>query len=905
MSDIDKSIYTIDDLFSNNLRLYQDCSRGLLSQNILSQLRNLLEYVAQKIFIKGIIEPLSYKQKQEAKNKLMSANGEYRFLGDFYRFLEISVSHYTIDENGSERLMLKYYEYLLKLRELMHRKYNMNILECLYLFPLDIDDELYDYQKKISLIINRPTKNYEKQFYNDRYYIQKITPFFVDESIYYEIVFTIANNKTSKFDRVIAYSKCNIMENYAVKFEIHRDQIEMWGRKMYILVIDSWKTAIRPCEISNFIKIVYNKIVNIKSNSKEYKDLMEFIYNVKMPLSDILSNDNFKQIKDIVFRGKEDSVLFKTFLLCRRIILEEKPGANIIKYLLLRMNNKIIKSQFRDRGCNLLSNLYLEYGCIPFDKMPYCTSLIGHNPRIKDLNDCFYDRDKQQVISEKIARYLKNKANQEGVLFHCKSDISKLFAVDNLDDLINFYNSRLYSKHTGRRICEIKNYIYIKSYVEDCIYIINKLNGLSCEGRQQYGQTITECINDLSYKIDSEEKKDILKKLFDKSNVALVYGAAGTGKTTLITYISNIFCNKRIAFIANTHAALTNLQQRIKSNHCNFFTMASFLNRVKDLEYDLIIIDECSTISNQDMKKLLEYAKFHSILLVGDTNQIEAIIYGSWFNISRFFLKTNIIFELKTPYRTKNEKLIDLWNKVRFNECTILETLATEGYSKRLDESVLYYEGGDEIILCLNYDGLYGINNINRFLQNSNPNKPEFWGVNIYKKGDPILFNDACKFSPLIHNNTKGKIIDIRKNDRQIYFTVMVDFPIDELDAKMYDFSLIKVTVDNKSIIEFSVNKYKSTDEDDDDMSTAVPFQIAYAVSIHKSQGLEYDSVKIIITNSVEDEITHNIFYTAITRTKEKLVIFWSPECEKAIIEKLFQKNYGKDVSILRANFFR
>ena len=52
---------------------------------------------------------------------------------------------------------------------------------------------------------------------------------------------------------------------------------------------------------------------------------------------------------------------------------------------------------------------------------------------------------------------------------------------------------------------------------------------------------------------------------------------------------------------------------------------------------------------------------------------------------------------------------------------------------------------------------------------------------------------------------------------------------------------------------------------------TDIPFQIAYAVSIHKAQGLEYDSVKVIITEEVDEMITHNIFYTAITRSKKHL----------------------------------
>ena len=80
----------------------------------------------------------------------------------------------------------------------------------------------------------------------------------------------------------------------------------------------------------------------------------------------------------------------------------------------------------------------------------------------------------------------------------------------------------------------------------------------------------------------------------------------------------------------------------------------------------------------------------------------------------------------------------------------------------------------------------------------------------------------------------------------------------------------------------------------------AYPVQIAYAVSIHKAQGLEYRSVKIVITNETEERITHNIFYTAITRAKEKLKIYWSPETEKSVLEKLAVKDSKRDANLLK-----
>jgi len=173
-----------------------------------------------------------------------------------------------------------------------------------------------------------------------------------------------------------------------------------------------------------------------------------------------------------------------------------------------------------------------------------------------------------------------------------------------------------------------------------------------------------------------------------------------------------------------------------------------------------------------------------------------------------------------------------------------------------------------------------------------------------YKVGDPILFNESCPFTPLIHNNSKGKIAGIALGEHKIWFDIELDESINEMDAVDYDFILKGVSDKGNSIISFSVNKYKSTDEDEDDSdSTAIPFQVAYATSIHKSQGLEYDSVKIVITNEIEEQITHNIFYTAITSTKRALKIYWSPETEKSILEKFREKDVDKSAWILARLF--
>ena len=261
------------------------------------------------------------------------------------------------------------------------------------------------------------------------------------------------------------------------------------------------------------------------------------------------------------------------------------------------------------------------------------------------------------------------------------------------------------------------------------------------------------------------------------------------------------------------------------------------------------------------------------------------------------------VSELTKPYRTSDGDLLSLWNKVRNIEDDILEHITSHNYSTKLDQSIFEYARNDEIILCLNYDGLYGINNINKFLQNSNTNPSYQWGVHTYKVGDPILFNESDRFKPVIHNNLKGRIVSIFPSKKEIVFDVEIDKSINEFDAHEHDLELLEESNNGKSIVRFFVNKLASTDEDNESSRDTVPFQISYAVSIHKAQGLEYSSVKVIITDEIEEMVTHNIFYTAITRSKEFLKIYWTPETEKRILNNLKTCFNNKDIQLLKIKF--
>lgn len=893
---IDKAILDANGAICDNIARLDAGDRGLLSQNILGQIRNFVEYIAIKAYSNGQdVNPNDYDVNVAAL-KDMQRRGNLRFLYRFHEMLQKSVSHYTVDKDGSERLMLKYYEHLLKIKLYLKQTFNLNVLKNISDFPLNTDTELSDYYEKIAERIESPSAASYPVTYNDRYYVHKVKPFFVNQKIYYEVTFTTANANTSKFDRIIAFTQYEIVDNYAIKFTIHNDMIRILDKDMSILVIDDYEVSIRPCEWDNLSEM-FGPRVKHSTNSIEYRELMSFLSVVRMSLTELVSSDQdyYDYIKGQIAVRAQSLKIYEMLDQCRDIIISNKSGANVLRYLLHKMNNRVIKWQYWNEQCGRLSNLYLNYGCIPFDRMPYCTSLRQHNPKIYDLFESIPVSGHEHEL---FARYIKNNTEIEGHLFMPKAEIE---GFDDIDGLIRRYNSSLYYKHTGRRLEEYKNNIYIKGYVEDSTEIIKRLQELASSGVSQYTASVNSWILRESYIIDDAGKEEALQQMFTNSHVALIYGSAGTGKSTLIKHISNFWADKDKIFLANTHPAVDNMRRKVTAGNSAYHTIAKFLsNQSINTDCDVLFIDECSTVSNDDMRRVLEKANFKLLVLVGDVYQIESIFFGNWFSIAQKFMPGTSIFELAHPYRTTNSDLLTVWDRVRKLDDAILEPLVKSGYVARLDESIFEHSDDDEIILCLNYDGLYGINNINRFLQNSNPNTGVVWGINTYKVGDPILFNESNIFSPLIHNNSKGRIVGIHPEEQQLRFDIELEESINELDADGYDFELMGESEAEKTVISFIVNRYSSTDEDDDNNnSTVVPFQVAYAVSIHKAQGLEYDSVKIVITNETEERITHNIFYTAITRAKNKLKIYWSPETEQSVLERLEVKSSTKDAHLL------
>ena len=680
---IDKAILDTNGVICDNISQLSFADRGLLSQNILGQIRNFVEYIAIKAYSNGQDVNSNDYDLNVAALKDMQRRGDLRFLYRFHEMLQKSVSHYTVDKDGSERLMLKYYEHLLKIKLYLKRTFNLDVLENISDFPLNTDTELSDYYEKIAERIKSPSALSYPVTYNDRYYVQKVKPFFVNQKIYYEVTFTAANANASKFDRVIAFTQHEIVDNYAVKFSIHNDMIRILDKDMSILVIDGYEVSIRPYEWDNLSEI-FGPRVKHSTNSNEYRELMRYLSVVRMSLTELVSSDQnyYDFIKGQITARAQSVKIYEMLDQCRNIIVGNKPGANVLRYLLHKMNNRVIKWQYWNEQCVRLSNLYLNYACIPFDRMPYCTSLRQHNPKIYDLFESIPASGHEHEL---FARYIKNNTEIEGQLFTLKAEIE---GFEDIDGLIRKYNSSLYYKHTGRRIEEYKDHLYIKSYVEDSTEIIKKLQELASSGVSQYTASVDSWISRESYTIDDDGKKEALRQMFANSHVALIYGSAGTGKSTLIKHISNFWADKNKIFLANTHPAVDNMHRKVTAGNSEYNTIAKFLSkRNNNTDCDVLFIDECSTVSNDDMRCVLKKANFKLLVLVGDIYQIESIYFGNWFSIAQKFVPETSIFELTHPYRTTNNNLLTVWDRVRKLDDAILEPLVKNGYVARLDES--------------------------------------------------------------------------------------------------------------------------------------------------------------------------------------------------------------------------
>ena len=894
----EKEISYISKVIEKNIFYYDSClkDKGFLSENILSQLRNLVEDVA--ILLNNKINSLNLDTHYEnVSDSFEAIKGikKYKFLCDFHSYLQGTVSHYTPNEDSAERLVKYYYRYICLIKKMLKDDFDIDIINNIDLFPIYDDKSMKENYDIICNKIEDININNKKNI-KGKFYVEKINSIYSKGNIYYELTLSKALDYNNKFERLTFYSKEYIPDNYSVNITSVDDFVNLNVGKVKIKVIISYKVAIRVCELKNIFKIL-GETHNFGENYKEYRNLMDYLTNNQCTIKKILclENNEFKLVLDNIKKDAENHYISLMIIKMREIIINNNGGCNILRYLTTKMVNTVIRDQIGTEPHRYLSNLYIHKKSGMFDAMPFAMSLHNHNPNFYDLVSAI---DVENKDDELLYSYVKKNIESDDKLY---TPIDKIGYFDNIPNLVEKYNNKIISRlpNTDSILVLDNNFLYIKEYEKKSIAIIKKLEEYSKMLNSDLNDVIDFYMNFLFNESISSDKEIILKDIFKNSSVAFIYGPAGTGKTKMIELLSNAFENYKKCIIATTNTAVSNLNDRLEiDDNLNIMTVNSFIKYYNE-ECELLIIDECSTVSNNDMLTILDKTKYKAIVMVGDIYQIESIRYGNWFQICSRYFKSGISYELEMTHRTSDEDLLDLWDCVRKNDKRAISIMSNKEYSEEVSKNIFTRTTSEEIILCLNYDGMYGINNINKVMQSSNKNKEFNFGVDTFKIGDPVLFNDCPRFSGFLYNNLKGIITNIEEKENSMWFSIEIDKNSIRKIIVPDDIQLVDSDKDDKIIIKFKVNEFKDQDDDENEYDHIIPFNLSYAISIHKAQGLEYDSVKVVITSNIEDKITKNIFYTAITRAKKNLKVYWSSDSQDKIFDRFDKKESKRDLGIL------
>ncbi|MBU3981292.1 MAG: ATP-dependent RecD-like DNA helicase [Proteobacteria bacterium] len=381
-------------------------------------------------------------------------------------------------------------------------------------------------------------------------------------------------------------------------------------------------------------------------------------------------------------------------------------------------------------------------------------------------------------------------------------------------------------------------------------------------------QISNEVLKKLAIKL-SQEQLNVLEKLFFYRAV-IITGGPGTGKTTLIRSINAVFeaLGKQISLAAPTGRAARRLAELThrdaKTIHrllgYNFKDNLFDKNQDNPLDADAVIIDEASMVDTYLMFHLLNAIPMTSMLImVGDVFQLPSVGPG---NVLDDMIKSGVIpvFYLKKIFRQARESSIVLnAHRVLKGEFPLLKHI-----NEPTDLSEFYFieQNNPEKVLSTIVElctravpERFGFNPVNEIQVLTPMHKGVVGTINLNQMLQKAL-NPTPVIINAINNSFKlgDKVMHLKNNYQKEVFNG--------------DIGTI-ISIDGKKE-ELSVDFYGRTVSYD--FTETGELSLAYAISVHKSQGSEYPAVIIPLMTHHYALLQRNLLYTAITRG-EKLVI--------------------------------
>ena len=382
------------------------------------------------------------------------------------------------------------------------------------------------------------------------------------------------------------------------------------------------------------------------------------------------------------------------------------------------------------------------------------------------------------------------------------------------------------------------------------------------------------------------------------NNISIITGGPGTGKTTILNVLVRIYkrLGLSVALAAPTGRAAKRMEEAAGEPAMTIHRLLEYVysedeamlnfgrNSDNPLEQDVIIVDEASMIDIMLMDGLLEAVKTGTTLIfTGDADQLPSVGAG---NVLRDMIASESIHttRLRDIFRQAEDSRIvtnshlinngeypehggkdsDFFILQRNNEIEILDTIK-EMIGGRLERGFDFIHSADDIqVLTPTRRGLLGAPSLNTVLQEViNPageDLPELRiGGKIFRPGDKVM---------QLRNNYGA---EWRRDDD--WMTGQGIFNGDMGTVKSVDIpGKAMIVRSDDRLITYSGDMFEEID-------------LAYAVTVHKSQGSEFPAVIIPVWRFPPMLMARNLLYTAVTRGKKLVLIIGDPRCVRYMID--------------------
>lgn len=504
-----------------------------------------------------------------------------------------------------------------------------------------------------------------------------------------------------------------------------------------------------------------------------------------------------------------------------------------------RENDNRIKAGIQ---CCLLENANAGHTCLPLDKL-----LISSQALL-------------QLDIDEIMRIINSEVEDQNLFIHYKKNRPFIFLRD-------FYNAERY---ISNRLCIMKQLLFNNGIdLEEVIAIAEEQNNIKYQAKQR-----DAIITSLSY------------------GFMVLTGGPGTGKTTTLNAIISLFEQQgmNVMIAAPTGRAAKRISDltgyAAKTIHRLLEFQPSGTDRAvfkyndnEPLDCDVLIIDEMSMVDSLLFESVLKAVRFDcKLIMVGDADQLPSVGAG---NLLRDIIdsKTVPVVELTEIFR-QAEKSAIVTNAHKIINGELLDL------SKR-DSDFFFLQKNDfdsavELTANLCSTRLpkaYGFNVMSDIQVLSPTRKGQLGTVELNKQLQKVLNPSSAgkgEIKTLFYTFRLGDKVMQTRNNYEIEWVKHSDDGKEEKGTGIFNGDIGIITYVNKVSgvvsIDFEGRKATYTNKNIEQL------ELAYAVTVHKSQGSEFEAVILTVLGCYDKLCYRNLLYTAVTRAKKLLVIVGDKE---------------------------